>query len=571
MSQVEKILIVDDEFINQQIAIAVMAKNHYNYMVVSTGEEALEAVARWKPDLILLDLLLPGMDGFEVVRRLKQQESSRAIPVVLVTSMSDRQSRLEGLRAGAEDFINKPIDADELSARMSNLLRLKRMHDFLEANNRVLSNYDALTGLPNRTLFRDRLVHDLISARNHSEELAVLLVEITDLKRINDSLGVMAGDQILTMVGQRLSESLTTVDMVARLSGGEFGVLQKRPMVDEEMRLVAASLLAHFSRPFKLANHEIFVAANIGGSCAPKDGEEIEELLRRAGVALTFAKRSRRNGFEFYFPAMDDKDRGRLTLEAHLHHALEKNELKVYYQPKIDTLTRRMVGMEALLRWFSPEMGMISPARFIPLAEETDLIVPIGDWVLHTACMETQRLRREGLELNVAVNLSARQLLHGGVCHSVSRSLAESGLPPHALELEITESCVLENVDKTIALIQEIRAMGVTCALDDFGTGYSSLNYLKRLPINTLKLDRSFLSQIPHEANDTAIVRAVISLAHSLHLHVVAEGVENLEQIAFLAQQRCDQLQGFYFSKPVPLDEFIPLAHKYARQSWHNP
>lgn len=563
-----KILIVEDEFINQQIAIAIMMQHGLSYRLATSGEEALALVQSFEPDLILLDLLLPGMDGFEVVTRLKKMPEMMAVPVILVTALTDKASRMAGLRAGAEDFVTKPLDPQELGVRMGNLLRLKRLHDYLKAHNRTLAHYDSLTGLPNRALFNDRLVHDLTAAARTGEEVGLLILDVQNLKRVNDSFGLSAGDQLLKMVTDRMLHCTDNADMVARLTGGEFAVILRRPQVADEMRRMGGLFLESLGRPFAMGDQEIFVTLGMGGSRFPHEAADSQELQRKAGVALTQAKRVRRNHLEFYTTGMDDQERTRLSLESLLHHALERGELKVFYQPKIDCATGRIVGSEALLRWFSPELGLVSPARFIPVAEETELIIPIGQWVLQEACRQTRLWHEEGLVLQVAVNLSVRQFLQRGLCQTVRETVRESGLDPTFLELEITESCAIGDVDYSINLIKDLRQIGISCALDDFGTGYSSLNHLKKLPINTLKLDQSFLRNVPHEPSDTRIVSTVMAMAHDLVLKVVAEGVEENRQSNFLCQHGCDYLQGFYFSKPLPDTDFALLARHRHSQPW---
>ncbi|MEG3640859.1 putative bifunctional diguanylate cyclase/phosphodiesterase [Magnetococcus sp. PR-3] len=564
-----RVLIVDDEFINQQIASAILKGAGYDYLVAGSGEEALEMVQSYAPDLILLDVLMPGMSGFEVVKHLKADESTRHIPVILVTALSDRDSRIDGLDAGAEDFIAKPIDDRELKARVRNLLRLKKLNDFLSDHNQILKQYDTLTALPNRNLCRDRLVSDIAAAEATGLEVAVILIELTNFKQINDTLGFPSGDKVLLEVSRRLSEYIQETDTLARMGGSEFALLRIRENVIMHTGDLCNELLELLSIPIDHEDQQVHITAAVGVSHFPRHGGDMNALFQKAAIAMTHAKQAgERNSTRIYTPEMETEAQERFALESRLHQVLERKELALHYQPKVDAFTGEIIGMEALLRWNSPELGTISPVRFIPLAEETELIVPMGAWALRTACKETKKWLDMGYKLTIAVNLSPRQFLDKGLKETVRQALEESQLPPERLELEITESCAVGDVAYTINLLKDLKSLGVTCALDDFGTGYSSLNYLKLLPLDTLKLDRSFVMAIPEDMDDAAIVRTVIQMAHDLGLKVVTEGVETRQQAAFLKYNQCEILQGFLVSRPLDSATFEAFLAREAPEEW---
>ncbi len=426
---------------------------------------------------------------------------------------------------------------------------------------RYLAHYDELTGLPNRAFFVRLLEAALHDSAQSKAQVATLFIELDRFKLINDTLGHDAGDAILRQVAARLSEALRQHDVAARFGGDGFVVLVRDCDGPAQAAQAAQRLLAVLAQPYALEGHEYHLTASIGISIFPGDGSDTQALLKHAETAMYRAKSEGRNTYEFYSSEMNVHSFERLVLERFLRQALDQQEFQVYYQPKIDLTTGRVTGMEALLRWIHPGMGMISPVKFIPLAEETGLIVPIGAWVLNAACAQNRRWQQQGLPpLRVSVNLSARQFADGDeLLATVVGALEASGMPPDLLELEITESAAMNNPEHAVALLKKLKALGITLSIDDFGTGYSSLAYLKRFPIDSVKIDRSFITGIPGDADDAAITRAVIALAHSLKLTVIAEGVESDAHVEFLRQHECDQAQGFRFGKPVPPGQFVEL------------
>jgi diguanylate cyclase (GGDEF)-like protein/PAS domain S-box-containing protein len=422
------------------------------------------------------------------------------------------------------------------------------------------SNHDALTGLPNRSLLTDRLDQALRQAERHHSAVAVALVDLDQFKFINDSLGHNAGDALLKSVAERLRDCVRDYDTVARQGGDEFvlviaGFLGHGRLSDQ-MRCILSAV----SKPWCYKDVEYSTTCSVGVSVYPRDGADAETLLKNADVAMYRAKETGRNNFQFYTPDMSSKVSARLQTQGNLRRALERNEFQLHYQPKLDLETGRVIGLEALIRWDFPGEGMITPNRFVPIAEETGLIVPIGEWVLRTACRQLKALQAEGFPpVVVSVNLSPAQFRQRVLVATVERILAETALDPACLELEVTESLAMHDAAKFIDELQALKGLGVQLSIDDFGTGYCSLNYLKRFPIDRLKIDKSFVCDIDQDVDDAAIVKAVITLGHILNLRVLAEGVESAQQLDFLRANRCDEVQGFYFFRPLPIDEIRQL------------
>jgi len=429
-----------------------------------------------------------------------------------------------------------------------------------------LAHHDVLTGLPNRILFNDRLSQALIEATRHEHLAAVLFLDLDRFKTINDTLGHEAGNQLLTAVAGRLSECLRAGDTVARLGGDEFALILPDIAHIDHVSRIADKILSSFSRPFHIGGHGLFVTASMGITIYPFDDNNIEGLLKNADIAMYRAKAQGRNNYQYYTAEMNAKALERLTMENHLRHALERGELLLHYQPQVDLNSGEICGVEAMLRWQHPEWGLVWPDQFISLAEETGLIVPIGEWVLATACAQNRAWRAAGLKpVSIAVNLSPRQFHQPDFSGTVRRLLTESGLESGCLELELTENIMMQHAQTTTAALQELSALGVRFSIDDFGTGYSSLSYLKRLPIHSIKIGPSFMRDVPTNAADAGLVAAIIALAHNIDIEVVAEGVETKEQLVFLRAHRCDVMQGFYFSKAVPAAEFAELLREGRR------
>jgi len=433
----------------------------------------------------------------------------------------------------------------------------------IEQELNYMATHDALTGLPNRLMFSQLLDHAIQHAQRNKRQLAVLFIDLDRFKTINDSLGHEAGDTLLKEMAQRFKQSLRTVDIVGRLGGDEFTILMEDFNELKQVETLAHKILSTVIKPFAIMGEECRITASIGISIYPRDGKDEQTLMKNADVAMYYAKEEGKNNFQFYSEHIRAMSNERLTIETNLRRALERNEFYLAYQAKLDLKTRSITGVEALLRWNNPYLGLITPTQFIPVAEETGMIVPIGKWVMKTACAQNVSWQKQGLpRVRMAVNLSLRQLLDDHLLLDIRNTLDETGMEPNLLELEITESMVMHNPPRLISLLSKIKEMGIRLAIDDFGTGYSSLAQLKNFPVDTLKVDRSFIRNIPRDTENKAITEAIINMGKTLSLVVVAEGVETQEEENFLREQVCDEMQGFYFSKPIEADRFAELLRR---------
>jgi len=446
-------------------------------------------------------------------------------------------------RDGAIEFLEGT--AEEITERKSAENRL-----------RLLAYYDPVTGLPNRALLEERLEEAVEAARGDGRDVALLLLELGRFKMINDSLGKALGDGLLQETARRIRAAVEEAHTVARVSGAEFAVILDDAGNVRDLEQIAQHIVGSLSTEFALFGHSLNVTCTMGIGVYPADGNDAETLFERADVAMYSAKEDGIHGFRSFSPEMNEQNRERLRLENGLKLALERDELFLVYQPQVDVRTGRIAGVEALLRWDHPHLGLVPPADFIGVAESSGLIVPIGEWVLRSACAQARKWLDAGLPpVPVAVNVSAIQFRQQGFCELIRCVLRDSGLPPNSLELELTEGLLLTNADVVFTLIQELREMGVKITIDDFGTGYSSLGYLRHFKVNRLKIDRSFVRDVPGNVDDSAITTAIIEMARALNVDVVAEGVENAEQLDFLRAQHCYEIQGYYFSRPVAVEQ----------------
>ncbi len=480
------------------------------------------------------------------------------------TALAVADGRLETRAAatGPREFARLGASLNQMTEALLDASKRRELEETI----RHQAYHDALTDLPNRALFKDRLTVALAQANRSRQMFAVMFLDLDRFKAVNDTAGHAQGDRLLKIVAGQLKGLIREDDSLARVGGDEFTVLLGITRIEDAIT-VAERILKSFQEPRALGGHEFRITASIGITLYPGDRGDAETLLRNADIAMYRAKEEGRNNYQIYTPAMNTLLLERLAVESDLRHALEREEFVIYYQPQVDMESGGITGLEALIRWEHPRRGLVPPLEFIPLAEETGLIAPIGEWVLRTACRQNRAWQDAGLPpVRIAVNLSGRQFEQPGLVQTVAQVLAESGLAPRYLELEITESTAMRNVDYTARMLRELKGMGVRIAIDDFGTGYSSLGYLKRFPVDMLKIDQSFVRDLPDDENDAALAAGIIAMAHELKLEVIAEGVETEEQLAFLQRQRCDEMQGYLFSKPVPSDELERMLRRAERQ-----
>jgi diguanylate cyclase (GGDEF)-like protein len=528
--------------------------------------KGLEHLSAGETSLVILDLSLPDSHGLDTFAKVYAH--SPAVPIIVLTGNDDDSLALSAVKGGAQDYLVKSrLDRELLLRSMQYSIERKRYQVQLEHQ----ANYDALTGLPNRNLLHDRLRQAVYSQRN-SRNIAVVFMDLDHFKFVNDSLGHSTGDRLLKAMGERLRSVLREGDTVGRVGGDEFVLILNDQSNEEVIFRAMQRISAKVAEPITIEGKELYVTASAGISLYPQDGRDVDTLLKNADAAMYRAKEHGRSNFQFYTSEMNERVNDRLALEHALRRALERKEFMLHYQQKVDLRSGRIIGAEALVRWMHPEWGLVRPARFIPIAEETGLIVQLGEWVIHEASRQTRAWLDGGLSPGVvSVNLSARQFRAEGLVRSVSRILQETRLDPACLEMELTESMVMHNVETAVATLQGLKSLGLRLSVDDFGTGYSSLAYLKDLPIDTLKIDRSFVRDIASgaDAEDGILAQAIISLGHALHLKVIAEGVETDAQVHFLKRHGCDEVQGFLYGEPVPPEQFAALLQRASRRSRH--
>lgn len=689
-SHAKHILIADDELTARLLMKAALEKSGFEVMTAESGEDALRKFNESAFDMVMLDVDMPGLNGYEVCSRLREL-AGEELPVILVTGMDDLESIERAFEVGATDFLSKPVnwtlvghrlkylfraygvvqDLNKANAqntailnaipdtlfrlddkgrivdiRLASQLATQRpitrteftLADYLDPNviarlmssasqahasstpvnleiqltlkpgeerhfevrlanidatetlclfrditetkqaeNRVyrLAYFDNLTGLPNRLSFSERLEGEIRRASRINDKLAVLVMDLDGFKTINESMGFGAGDQLLQWIADRLQQGLRSYDLVARsdsvnmgvdlarLGGDEFTVLIPH-LKDAENALSLVQRIHEMMRhPFVIEGRQVVLTTSIGIALYPEDGENAATLLKHADTAMYHAKDQGRDNYQFYSASLTQEALRRLDLKSNLRLALERNEFFLVYQPQLDLASGRIQSLEALIRWKHPELGLISPMEFIPVAEESGLIVPIGEWVLRTACADAARWKAAGHPLRMAVNLSAIQFRSPQLVKRVKEILRQTGFAAELLELEVTEGALMDHTEATLETMNALRNEGMQLSLDDFGTGYSSLSYLKRLPLNNLKVDQSFVRGLPSDGESLAIVRAIVALAKNLGFTVTAEGIETEEQAHILNELQCETLQGYYIGKPVPAGEFDDLLNRH--------
>lgn len=557
------IMMVDDEPILMAVIQELLNEAGYNnFKAVKDSTQALDKLEEYRPDVLLLDLVMPEVDGFEILRSVRSNADTRHLPVIVLTSSSDAATKLKALELGATDFLAKPVDSSELVLRLRNTLTVKAYQD-------QLAYYDTLTGLPNRTLFMDRLKWALQHADRTRKSAAILNINLDRFKNINDTLGPRIGDALLAQIASRLTDCIRMdayinysdraelSSSVSRLGGDEFSVILHEVSRVENTSYVARRLTQSMIDPFYIDEHEIFLTTSIGIAIYPQDGREIDELMKNVAVATEYAKQHGRNNYQFYSKELNAMSEERLKLETDLRKAIERGQLEIYYQPKIEGASGKVSGMEALIRWHRSEDNTVSPADFIPVAEQIGQIIPMGNWILNEVCRQHREWMMDGMDpLKVSVNVSGYQFSDKDLCNSLRIVLKEHNMDAASLMLEITESVLMGDVEGSMQTMHDIKGLGLSLSIDDFGTGYSSLSYLKLFPIEELKIDRSFIVDLPDSKSDAAIVRAIIALADGLELDLVAEGVETEQQMRFLNENGCNTIQGYYYSKPLTADQF---------------
>lgn len=591
------ILIVDDTLENLRLLSNTLIQMGYKVRGVMNGQMAIMAVQTLPPDLILLDIKMPDMDGYTVCQCLKDNEKTRDIPVIFLSALNEVIDKVKAFEVGGVDYITKPFQFEEVVARIENQIALqsakaeiqqlnekleqrvqsrtmeleivnaqlkglnykleKEISEHQKTQTRLihLASHDALTNLPNRVLFMNRLVQSLQrTQREPNYQFGVLFLDCDRFKVVNDSLGHFAGDRLLIAIARRLKTHLASTDMLARFGGDEFTILLENIQDIDDASRLAQKIQTSMSWPFQFEEQELFINASIGIVVGNKTYKEPEHILRDADIAMYQAKAKGKARYQVFDTQMHYHAQQRLELETDLRRALHREEFILYYQPIISLDTGRINGFEALLRWHHGQKGLISPGDFIPAAEETGLIVPIGLWVLKEACQQLKTWQDRGLfkrTIKMSVNLSVKQFSQLNLIQNIDKIILQTQLNSSYLKLEITESAIMEHPESAAELLQQLRDRDIQLSIDDFGTGYSSLSYLHRFPLHNLKIDRSFIQRITETRQNLEIIQAIITLAHHLNMNVTAEGVETPEQLSLLRSLGCEEGQGYFFARPL--------------------
>ncbi len=564
-----RLLIVDDIADNRTVLTRQLVRRGFEIVEADCGAEALRLVEEQTFDVVLLDVMMPDMDGMEVLRLLRQRFSASLLPVIMVTAKTQSEDIVEALKAGANDYVTKPVDLSIVLARVNNQVARRRAEAAIQKANESLLNemthleqrialekkiahlahHDMLTGLPNRFAFEAKLNAARQSAGDSGSQLSLLFIDLDGFKNVNDALGHPVGDEFLKAVAARLTEVVAGNDFCSRLGGDEFAVVHTSMDVQTTAASLARAIISAIEACTFVAGHQVFISASIGISVLQRGDNDTAALLKRADLAMYRAKADGRGVYRFFEMNMADQAKLRRSLELDFRRAAENGDFQLYYQPIVGLRERKVSGFEALMRWNHPTRGYVPPSEFIPLAEETGLIVPIGEWALRQACADAAQWRNN---LRIAINLSPVQFRSTGLISVVVTALSASGLPPGRLELEITESVLLRNSEQNMFILGRLRELGARIALDDFGTGYSGLGYFRAFQFDKIKIDQSFIREMLERPESCAIVRAAIGLGGSLGLGTTAEGVETAEQFEFLAGLGCGEVQGFLFSGAQP-------------------
>jgi len=603
--QTFRVLVVDDSKVIRTAIRERLELENIEVVEASSGKQALESVYKQLPDLLLLDVVMPAIDGISVLKILRNTFTKQQLPIIPVTSRDSSSEIVQALDYGANDYVTKPIDFDILWARLSNQLMQKQAAEYLryaqasleqqirqrtaELNTsnqklkrviqeRILTedrlqrqaNYDELTGLPNRSLAKDRLEQTITKAKRQTLNPCVAFLDLDDFKHINDTLGHAAGDELLQQAARRLSACLRKSDTVARLGGDEFLLILESGDNESDqpsecgVQLVGERIIASFSRPFIVDGNNVKVTPSLGFAIFPKDGEDGNQLMRHADAAMYRSKHEGKNTYCFYSPEMTAKAKMRMHVESQLSFALERDELYLNYQPIVDVRSGQIVKAEALLCWNNSELGMVSPANFMPVAEKTGLIVPIGKWMIETICKQIGAWRASGMKLMcVTIDVSASQFDSGpGLIEVIKNGLKANELATDAIQLELTEGVLMSESPSITKVMAELERMGIKLIIDDFGKGYASLSSLQRYNFDCVKIDRKYINKILVNEQDTQLFKTIVAMVKSLGMSVASDGVETDGQLGILLDAHCQFAQGSYFSKPVSASEFEILCNQ---------
>ncbi len=550
-----KILLIEDNLGDSRLLEELLNTAYprkYQINSACTLSDGLNCLGAEEFNVVMTDLTLPDSNGIQAV--LKIQEHTQSIPIIVLSGLDNNELALQIVKLGAQDFLIKGQGDGYLIGRAIDYAIERKLH---EQKLNYLASYDSLTGLANRTLFWDRLGRALIRAKRNKTLVALLVIDLDRFKTINDTLGHNVGDELLVQVAHRFEHSVRDGDTIARLGGDEFAIIIEDVVVHTDVEKVADKILNIMKSPFGLTTQEVYASSSIGVSLYPTDELKAEELLKYADAAMYCAKKSGQNSYRFYAADINQNLLTELDLEAKLRRAVIKQDFMLYYQPKFNIVTQELIGAEALMRWNHAKDGMISPVVFIPLAEKLGLIDVITDWVIKEACKQNRLWQLEGYQpIRVAINVSPKQFNQKGIAKRILDQIVASNLSPEYVELEITEGALMKDAIKSNEVLNELKNKGIQISIDDFGTGYSSLSYLQKLDLDILKIDQSFVKDILDDADDAEIVSAIIAMAKSLKLDVIAEGVETQAQKNCLVAKGCINAQGYLFGKPVPAEEF---------------
>ena len=560
------IMIVDDEEITLEVLKSFLEEAGYHkFALVEDSTTALDQLRKHRPDVLLLDVVMPEVSGFDILSALRMQPIFLHLPVIILTSSTDAETKLRALDLGATDFLAKPVDPSELALRVRNTLAAKAYQD-------QLAYYDPLTNLPNSHRFRDRLDWAVSRAKHESTNVAILHITFDEFSRVSNAFGPQTGDQVLKQLASKISSIVRTSELVSRdfnetsnwaevfrVGTAEFAVLLPSIEAISNAAVFGQSIIDALQAPMDADGTDVYLLPSIGIAGYPDDAIDSAAMVKLAVTASSQAAAKGGGHLHFYSSEINERSLRRMQMEANLRRAVEKEEFRLLYQPKIDVLSDRIVGAEALIRWHDKEAGIVPPTEFIPVAEDTGLIIPIGEWVLREACGQLMRWQSQGISLKISVNISARQFFEADLPELTRSVLTEFGIDPSLLVLEMTESILCDQVDMAQEILVQLRKIGVKISIDDFGTGYSSLSYLKLFRADEVKIDRAFITDVTTSRDDQAMLNAVTYLGREMGFTVCAEGVENSEQRDYLRKVKCEEYQGYLYSRPIASDSFASL------------